>query len=83
MKERIEQVKMNLIKSEFLGSKYPDLDESKIRKINIPTLLLEGEKSPKLFHFLYDGFKQRDQLFACIATGLFRIQIYNGVVSSF
>ena len=56
--ERIEQVKANVIKAEFLGSKYPAIDESKIGKINIPVLLLEGEKSPKLFHLLLDRLEQ-------------------------
>jgi pimeloyl-ACP methyl ester carboxylesterase len=51
---RMEQVYNNVIKAEFVGSGFPPLDENKIREIKIPTLLISGRNSPKLFHFLLD-----------------------------
>ena len=51
---RMEQVYKNVIKAEFVGSGFPPLDESKIREIKVPTLLISGRNSPKIFHFLLD-----------------------------
>jgi pimeloyl-ACP methyl ester carboxylesterase len=51
---RLEQVRANAIKAEFLGSGFARLDAEKLRKIQIPTLLVNGRSSPKLFHRLID-----------------------------
>lgn len=51
---RMEQVYNNVIKAEFVGSGFPPIDENKIREIKIPTLLISGRNSPKIFHFLLD-----------------------------
>ena len=51
---RMEQVNNNVIKAEFIGSGFPPLDENKIQEIKIPTLLISGRNSPKIFHFLLD-----------------------------
>ena len=51
---RMEQVYKNVIKAEFVGSGFPPLDENKIREINIPTLLISGRYSPKIFQLLSD-----------------------------
>jgi len=50
----LDQVYKNMIKAEFVGSGFPPLDELKIREIKIPTLLISGRNSPKIFHFLLD-----------------------------
>lgn len=57
-KLRKEQVNENVIKSEFIGSGFPKLDLNKIANTNIPTLLLEGENSPKLFSLLLDRLEE-------------------------
>lgn len=51
---RMKQVHKNVIKAEFLGSGFSPLDESKIREIKVPTLLISGRNSPKIFQFLLD-----------------------------
>jgi pimeloyl-ACP methyl ester carboxylesterase len=55
---RLEQARSNLIKEELLGSGFPPLDKEKIAQIELPTLFISGEKSPKLFHYLIDGLQQ-------------------------
>jgi len=57
-KSRLEQARDNTIKSEFTGSGYPPLDDDKLRKLNIPTLLINGKNSPRLFHFLMDRIEE-------------------------
>lgn len=52
--ERKTQVRNNLIKAEFLGSGLPPLNAKKIQRIEFPTLLLSGGKSPRLFGLLLD-----------------------------
>lgn len=49
---RQEQVQLNLIKAEFLGSGYPALAPGELRDIDVPTLLLNGQSSPSVFHHL-------------------------------
>ncbi len=49
---RLEQVRNNSIKAEFLGSGFAPLDDEDIRKIQTPILLITGERSPSLFHRL-------------------------------
>lgn len=56
--ERLEQVRSNLIKAEFLGSGYPSLDITSIRQINIPALLVYSQNSPRLFHLLLDRLNE-------------------------
>ncbi len=51
---RKEQVRANLIRAEFVGSGFPRLDQEKIRSIEIPTLLISGQESPRLFYHLLD-----------------------------
>jgi pimeloyl-ACP methyl ester carboxylesterase len=55
---RMEQVYQNVIKAEFLGSGFPPIDTSKIRDIRVPTLLISGENSPKIFPLLLDRLQQ-------------------------
>ncbi|GAA4431010.1 hypothetical protein GCM10023188_18150 [Pontibacter saemangeumensis] len=55
---RREQVRANLIKAEFLGSGFPPLDLSEIRRIVVPVLLVAGEKSPRMFHYLLDRLSE-------------------------
>jgi pimeloyl-ACP methyl ester carboxylesterase len=50
----MEQVYENVIKAEFIGTGFPPLNENEIRNIKIPTLLISGRNSPKIFHFLLD-----------------------------
>ena len=51
---RKEQIRANLIRAEFVGSGFPPLDQEKIRHIKVPTLLISGHHSPRLFHHLLD-----------------------------
>jgi len=57
-KSRLEQARANTIKAEFTGSGYPSLDDDKLRKLYIPTLLINGQNSPRLFHFLMDRIEE-------------------------
>lgn len=57
-KSRLEQARANTIKAEFTGSGYPPLDDDKLRKLNIPTLLINGRNSPRLFHLLVDRIEE-------------------------
>lgn len=50
--ERRKQAKTNLIKAELLGSGLLPLSKNKIKKLNLPTLLISGQNSPKLFQYL-------------------------------
>jgi pimeloyl-ACP methyl ester carboxylesterase len=50
--KRRKQAQTNLIKAELLGSGFLPLDKDKIRNIKIPTLLISGQNSPKLFQYL-------------------------------
>jgi pimeloyl-ACP methyl ester carboxylesterase len=51
---RMEQVYENVIKAEFIGTGFPALNENEIREIKVPTLLISGQNSPKIFHLLLD-----------------------------
>lgn len=55
---RREQIFDNAIKAEFLGSGFPPLQADSIRKVDIPTLLVDGEHSPNFFHRLNDGLEE-------------------------
>ncbi|NIR47277.1 hypothetical protein GWO43_02265 [candidate division KSB1 bacterium] len=47
---RLAQVRDNLIKAEFPGSGFAPVEAKQIRRIHTPTLLLNGQRSPGLFH---------------------------------
>lgn len=52
--ERKEQVRVNLTKAEFLGSGFLPLEPHRVREVNVPTLLLTAQSSPRVFHRLAD-----------------------------
>lgn len=56
--ERREQVRVNTIKAELLGSGFAPLKPEELRQIEIPTLLVNGEKSPRVFHRLSDRLEE-------------------------
>jgi pimeloyl-ACP methyl ester carboxylesterase len=49
---RLDQARTNLIKAELLGSGFLPLDERRIRRIKIPTLLIAAQKSPRIWQEL-------------------------------
>jgi len=55
---RKEIVRANHIDAEFTGSGYPPLDDNKLRAIAIPTLLINGQNSPRIFHRLMDRLEE-------------------------
>jgi len=55
---RLEQVGANAIRAEFLGSGFARPDAEDLRKIQTPTLLLNGRDSPNLFHRLNDRLEE-------------------------
>lgn len=55
--KRPKQARDNLMKAELLGSVFLPLDKEKIKAIELPALLISGEKSPKLWHYLLDELK--------------------------
>lgn len=57
-KLRLEQVDANAIKAEFLGSGFAPLAADQVRKVRIPTLLITGQQSHKLFHRLTDRLEE-------------------------
>ena len=57
-KSRLDQARTNLIKSELLGSGFLPLDKDKIRKIKLPTLLISGQESPKIWQDLLFEIKK-------------------------
>lgn len=52
--ERLEQARANLIKAELIGSGFPPINAHEVKAINKPTLMINGENSPALFHRLMD-----------------------------
>jgi pimeloyl-ACP methyl ester carboxylesterase len=52
---RMNQVRQNLIEKELTGSGFPGIDKEDLGQVHIPTLLIAGEKSPRLFHHLLDA----------------------------
>lgn len=48
--ERLEQVRANTFRAEFLGSGFPSVEPEEVRAVDISTLLVEGAESPGLFH---------------------------------
>lgn len=55
---RREQVRVNTIKAELLGSGFAPLNPEELSGIEIPTLLVNGEKSPSVFHRLLDRLEE-------------------------
>jgi pimeloyl-ACP methyl ester carboxylesterase len=51
---RLQQVRMNLKpdRAQILGAGFPPLEDDDVRGVRIPTLLMQGERSPKLFRHL-------------------------------
>lgn len=56
--ERREQVRVNFMKAEFLGSGFLPLNEDQVHGLRAPALLVTGEKSPSLFHCLADRLNE-------------------------
>ena len=50
----LEQARSNNFKAELLGSGFLPLDEEQVSRIQIPTLIVNGENSPALFHRFND-----------------------------
>ena len=57
---RKAQVRDNLanVKAELLGSSFVPLDADQVRRVQVPTLLVTGEKSIGLFHRLTDQLEE-------------------------
>jgi pimeloyl-ACP methyl ester carboxylesterase len=55
---RLEQARANLIKAELLGSGLAPLDPDQVRGVRTPALLINGERSPDLFHLLTDRLQE-------------------------
>lgn len=51
---RREQAQLNLIAAELLGSGFPPLADADLRRIRVPTLIVTGQSSPRLFHCMAD-----------------------------
>ena len=56
--ERKTMALENLIVSELTGSGFLPIDEGKLKEIQIPTLLLTGENSPKIFTYLINRLEE-------------------------
>ncbi len=52
--ERQDQVRANIIAAEFLRSGFPPLDEQALRTMDLPVLLVNGRRSPRVFRHLAD-----------------------------
>jgi len=52
--DRLAQVDANAIKAEFLGSGFAPLDAEQLRHVQVPTLLINGQHSHRIFHRLAD-----------------------------
>lgn len=55
---RLDQIRANSIKAEFLGSGFAPLDADQVRSVHTPTLLINGERSPSLFHRVIDRLEE-------------------------
>lgn len=55
---RLEQVDANAITAEFLGSGFAALDAEQVRGIRVPSLLITGRHSHRLFHRLVDRLEE-------------------------
>lgn len=52
---RLEQIHVNAIRAEFVGSGFAPLRAGEVRSMQAPTLLITARHSPRLFHRLADG----------------------------
>lgn len=52
-------MRVNLIEAELFGSGFPPLKEPQLRTIQGPTLLVNRQSSPNLFHVLVDRLHER------------------------
>ena len=55
---RLEQVRANAIKAEFVGSGLASVEAAAVRQVATPTLLLEGEQSPSIFRRLSERLSE-------------------------
>jgi pimeloyl-ACP methyl ester carboxylesterase len=55
---RREQVRVNSIRAEFLGSGFPPLDAIRVGRVQTPALLINGGQSPALFRCLVDRLEE-------------------------
>jgi pimeloyl-ACP methyl ester carboxylesterase len=55
---RLEMARRNFIPAELTGSGLADLPADRLRQLRTPTLLLEGARSPALFHRLIDRLQE-------------------------
>jgi pimeloyl-ACP methyl ester carboxylesterase len=55
---RLQQIRDNLIIAEFLGSGFMRVDPSVVRRVERPTFLVTGARSPILFHRLSDRLEE-------------------------
>jgi len=51
---RREQARVNFIVAEFLGSGFSRLGDEDVRSVACPVLLINGARSPRLFHHMID-----------------------------
>jgi non-heme chloroperoxidase len=51
---RLEQVRANFFAEELLGDPFAPLGAEQVRSVRAPTLLVTGQRSPRLFHRLAD-----------------------------
>jgi pimeloyl-ACP methyl ester carboxylesterase len=56
--DRLNQVRDNLIKAEILKSGFLPVEAQQVHNLDIPTLLLNGEQSPSVFHRLTDRLQE-------------------------
>jgi pimeloyl-ACP methyl ester carboxylesterase len=52
--ERRSWVRDNLIDAELTGSGFPPIDETRLKRLDVPTLLLGSTRSPRLFSLILD-----------------------------
>lgn len=56
--ERLAQARANLIPAELLRPDFGHLDPAALQRLDIPTLLVEGQRSRRLFHRFGDRLEQ-------------------------
>ncbi|MFP3855242.1 MAG: alpha/beta fold hydrolase, partial [Anaerolineales bacterium] len=53
-----QKARRNMIKAEFLGSGFPKIDPAEVKQVDVPTLLIQGEDSPSVFHRVLDYLEE-------------------------